>query len=149
MGNFILFSDDYIPVQTSKALYTAIQHDGGKGKFYFLGADVNCLFYKPVDALATPDPVECFHSLANYATMSGRRFDVGYASASEAFCEVLESRKNGLNGAWFNLPGESSKDAFMRRLKKNDPCYSIFESYAAEYEEKWAGAQALSIEDAL
>merc|ERR1719201_3296895 len=29
MGNFILFSDGYIPVQTSAGSYTALQSDGG------------------------------------------------------------------------------------------------------------------------
>merc|ERR1719190_93231 len=47
MGNYILFSDAYIPVQTGLALYKAIQTDGGKGTFYMLGSDVHCLFYKP------------------------------------------------------------------------------------------------------
>merc|ERR1719335_555696 len=82
MGNFILFSDAYIPVQTGAALYRALQMDDAKGTFYSLGSDVHCLFYKPAgEALAMPDPVECFHSLADHATMTGRRFAVGYAAA--------------------------------------------------------------------
>merc|ERR1712166_1045500 len=39
MGNFILFSDTYVPVQSSMAFYRAVQSDGGKGTFYSLGSD--------------------------------------------------------------------------------------------------------------
>merc|ERR1712039_420112 len=50
MGNYILFSDEYVPVQTGVA------------------------FYKPAgDALAMPDPTECFHALADHVSMTGRR----------------------------------------------------------------------------
>lgn len=54
MGNFILFSDAYVPVQSGSSFYRAIQMDGGKGSFFSLGADVNCLFYKPSEAMAMP-----------------------------------------------------------------------------------------------
>merc|ERR1712187_222266 len=114
MGNYVLFSDAYVPVQSGMAFYKALQMDGGKGTFYSLGSDVHCLFYKPAgEALAMPDPLECFHSLADHATMTGRRFAVGYAAAFEAFTELVESRKEGLGGCCFTAPGESSKDAFM------------------------------------
>merc|ERR1719229_1260562 len=137
MGNYIFFSDGFVPVQTGTAFYKAIQTDGGKGTFYSLGSDVHCLFYKPAgEALTMPDPQECFHALADHATMTGRRFEVGYAAAFEAFTEVLGSRKEGLGGSWFTAPGESSKDAFMRRLKSADPAYAIYEAYGAEHEER-------------
>jgi len=81
--------------------------------------------------------------------MSGVKFEVGYAAAFEAFAEVLESRKEGLGGCWLTAPGESTASAFMRRLKKADPSYAIFEAYAAEHEEKWAAAKALTMAEAL
>merc|ERR1711972_1250173 len=150
MGNYILFSDAYIPVQTGMAFYRAVQVDGGNGTFYSLGSDVHCLFYKPAgEALPMPDPKECFTSIANHASMTGRRFEVGYAAAFETFTDVLESRKEGLGGSWFTAPGESSADAFMRRLKKSDPAYEIYAAYAVEHAEKWAGAKALTMEAAL
>jgi hypothetical protein len=150
MGNYVLFSDAYVPVQTGMAFYKALQMDGGKGTFYSLGSDVHCLFYKPAgDALVIPDPTECFHTLADYATMTGRRFEVGYAAILEAFTEVLETRKEGLGGSWFTAPGESSKDAFMRRLKRSDPAFAIFEAYAAEHTERWAGAKILTVTEAM
>merc|ERR1711972_626427 len=149
MGNFIFLSDGYIPVQTGKAFYKALLTDSGKGTFYSLGSDVHCLFYQPSSALEMPDPKECFTSLVDHATMTGKRFEVGYAAAFEAFCEVLESRKAGLGGSWFTIPGESSKDAFMRRLKKSDPSYAIFEAYAEEHTEKWASAKAITMDEAI
>lgn len=106
MGNFILFSDSYVPVQSGTLFYRAIQMDNGKGTFYSLGGDVNCLFYKPSgEALSTPDPVECFQALADHATMTGRKFEPGYAAAFESFAEILSSRKEGLAGNWFTAPG--------------------------------------------
>merc|ERR1719183_290463 len=149
MGNFIFLSDGYVPVQTGAAFYRALQVDGGKGTFYSLGGDVHCLFYKPAEALAQPDPTECFNALADHASMTGRRFEVGYAAALQGFCQVLESRKEGLAGNWLTIPGESTKDAFMRRLKKSDPSYAIFEAYAEEHGEKWAEAKALSMDEAI
>lgn len=149
MGNYILFSDDYIPVQTGAALYRALQTYGDKGTFYSLGSDVHCLFYRPAEALTTPDPKECFHSLADHASMTGRRFEVGYAAVLESFCEILESRKEGLGGSWFTAPGESSKEAFMRRLKRSDPSYDIYQAYAEEHTERWASAKALTMDQAL
>jgi hypothetical protein len=150
MGNYILFSDAYVPVQTGSAFYKALQMDGGAGTFHSLGGDVNCLFYKPAgEALPMPDPLDCFHTLADHATMSGVKFEVGYAAASEAFCEVLESRKEGLGGSWLTAPGESTGDAFMRRLKSSDPAYIIYEAYVAEHKERWAGAKALTMAEAV
>lgn len=150
MGNYILFSDAYVPVQSGTAFYRALQMDDGKGTFYSLGSDVHCLFYKPAgEALEMPDPTDCFHALANHVTMTGRRFEVGYSAALEAFCGVLESRKDGLGGRWFNAPGESTRDAFMRRLRTADPAYEIYATYAAEHAERWASAKALSMDEAL
>merc|ERR1712151_834295 len=111
--------------------------------------DVHCLFYKPAEALTMPDPKEGFYALADHTSMTGRRFEVGYAAAFEAFTEVLESRKEGLGGAWFTAPGETSKEAFMRRLKTADPAYDIYAAYAAEHTERWAGAKALSMAEAM
>lgn len=149
MGNYILFSDAYVPVQSGLAFYKAIQTDGGKGTFFSLGKDVHCLFYKPATELTTPNPTECFHSLADYATMTGRKFEVGYAAAFEAFCGVLESRKEGLEGCWLNIPGESTKDAFMRRLQRSDPAFAIFEAYAEEHTERWSNATELTMDQAI
>mmetsp|Transcript_69135 Transcript_69135/g.164740 ORF Transcript_69135/g.164740 Transcript_69135/m.164740 type:complete len:573 (+) Transcript_69135:89-1807(+) len=150
MGNFILFSDAYVPVQSGTGFYRAIQMDGGKGTFFSLGSDVHCLFYKPAGVeLSTPDPVECFQALADHAAMTGRKFEAGYAAAFESFTEVLASRKEGLGGNWFTAPGESSKDAFMRRLKKSDPAYDIYAAYAEEHEERWKAAKALSMDEAI
>ena len=47
------------------------------------------------------------------------------------------------------VAGESSKEAFLRRLKNSDPAYDIFASYAEEHGERWANAKALSMDEAV
>merc|ERR1712027_81506 len=81
MGNYIFLTDGHVPVQTGTAFYRALQIDGGKGTFFSLGSDVHCLFYKPAEEMSMPDPKECFHALADHTSMTGRRFEVGYAAA--------------------------------------------------------------------
>merc|ERR1711957_638167 len=49
----------------------------------------------------------------------------------------------------FTAPGESSADAFMRRLRTADPAYAIFEAYAAEHQERWDAATAMTMADAM
>merc|ERR1719181_1427797 len=149
MGNFIFLTDGYVPVQTGAAFYKALLADGGKGTFYSLGNDVHCLFYKPAEELTMPDPTDYFTAFADHVSMTGRRFEVGYAAALEGFCQVVQSRKEGLGGNWFTVPGETSKDAFMRRLKKSDPASAIFEAYAEEHSERWAEAKALTMDQAV
>merc|ERR1711924_258027 len=72
-----------------------------------------------------------------------------YSSALESFCDVLETRKEGLEGNWFAAPGESTSEAFMRRLKKSDPGYAIFEVYAEEHKELWANATQVPMDKVL
>merc|ERR1719235_246853 len=96
-----------------------------------------------------PDPTECFTAIMDHLTMTGRRFPVAYSTMLECYCEILESRKAGLNGAWLTVEGETTADAFMRRLQKDDPTTAIFEAYVAEFKERWEGAKALSMDEAL
>lgn len=93
--------------------------------------------------------MESFRSLVDHVTLTGRRFKVGYAVALEEFCKVLESRKPGLSGVWFTAPEESSRDAFMRRLKADDPAHAVYEAYANEHAERWAAAESLTVDEAL
>jgi len=37
----------------------------------------------------------------------------------------------------------------MRRLKRSDPAYDIYQAYAEEHSERWASATALSMDQAL
>ena len=72
------------------AFYKAVQMDGGEGTFFSLKSDAHFL-YKPAVETSMPDPKECFHALADHTSMTGRRFEVGYTAAFEAFTDVLES----------------------------------------------------------
>jgi hypothetical protein len=141
MGNFIFLSEA-VPVQTESGLLKALALDDGKGTFYSLGADVHCLFYKPA-AGAETSPSTAFDTLTDHLAVTGRRLPVGYAQGMSVFYNLLEDRKGGLQGSWFELPKETPADAFLRRLKKNDPASKIYKTYVAEMKERWASAEVV------
>jgi hypothetical protein len=142
MGNF-MFLSEAVPIQTESGLLKALALDGGKGTFYSLGSDVNCLFYKPASA-AEPSPATAVNSLIDHLAIKGMKMNPAYAEGMSVFYNLLETRKPGLQGAWFALPGESQADAFMRRLKKSDPAYKIYAAYVEEMKEKWASAEVVA-----
>lgn len=142
MGNFIFLSD-HVPVQTSLGLEKALAIDGGKGSFYTLGSDVNCVFYVPGSAMEPATPTAGLNSFLDHLAVTGKRLPVGYAQGLTAFHKVLETRMNGLQGEWFAVGGETQAEAFSRRLSKNDPSYAIFEHYVKEMGERWAGKEAV------
>jgi len=144
MGNFILFSE-HVPLQTSAALSRTL---GQAGTYYTLGSDVNALFFMPSEGYKTADPVDSFNSLSGHLVSTGSVLPVGYLQTLNSFCNVLQTRKEGLGGAWFNLEGESPREAFMRRLKKDDPAYQIYEDYSREFVERWENAQEISKDEA-
>lgn len=37
----------------------------------------------------------------------------------------------------------------MRRIKKSDPAYDIYATYAEEHGERWASAKALTMDEAM
>lgn len=145
MGNFI-FLTEHVPIQTATALYRTLETDG---TYFTLGDDVNALFFMPKDGYKTADPTESFNTLADHLVMKGSRLPVGYMGALDAFCRTLETRKEGLAGAWFNLEGESPREAFMRRLKKDDPAYNVYEEYNKEFVQRWQDAQQITREEAV
>jgi len=145
MGNYIFFSE-HTPLQTQQALYKVWDQEG---TFYSIGNDVNALFFKPSMGSTTPDPSDSLSAWLDHLTMTGRRLPMGYTAALEAFCQTLETRKEGLDGAWFNLEGEKPNEAFMRRLKKHDPSYTIFRAYNDEFVERWKNAEVVPKEKVL
>jgi len=141
MGNF-MFLSEAVPIQTESGLLKALALDGGKGTFYSLGSDVHCLFYKPASA-PEPSPATAVNSLIDHLAVKGMKLNPAYAEGLSVFYNLLETRKPGLQGSWFALPGESQADAFMRRLKKSDPAYKIYAAYVEEMKEKWASAEVV------
>jgi len=145
MGNFIFLSE-HVPIQTSSALYRVLDEPG---TFYTLGNDVNALFFKPQTSAKTADPTDAYHTWMDHLALTGRRLPVAYQTTLQSFCEVLETRKEGLNGAWFNVEGESLREAFFRRLKRDDPAYEIYQEYNTEFVARWEQAEQISKEQAL
>jgi len=139
MGNYMFICEPFIPVQTRLGMYRALASDGGKGKFYSFGDDVNALFYKTADS-ELPSPTEGFHSWLNHINMSGKRLPVWYNCLQQAFVELVETRKPVMGGSWFSAPGESQADAFLRRVNKYDPARDIYECYVTELKERITGA---------
>jgi hypothetical protein len=144
MGNY-MFLSDAVPVQTEAGL---VRVSGQSGKFYSLGEDVNAVFFKP-DSQEDPDPVVSFNTWADHLRMTGRKMNPGYSQMLVIFHRILASRKEGLNGRWFAAPGESQADAFMRRLKSDDPARAVYSDYASELRTRWASATEIPGEKIL
>merc|ERR1719389_1083847 len=102
MGNF-MFLSEAVPIQTESGLLKALALDGGKGTFYSLGSDVHAVFYKPASG-AEISPSTALNSLRDPLNVTGRRLPVGYAQGMSVFYNLPETRKPGLQGAWFALP---------------------------------------------
>ncbi|CEM28865.1 unnamed protein product [Vitrella brassicaformis CCMP3155] len=136
MGNFILFCYPYIPVQTTTALHRALGVDDGQGKLYSLGDDVNALFYKPGIPTEFPKPSDAFNSLMDHVTLSGQRFNPAYSTMLSIFTQLLDSRPQ----PWFKTEDESVGEAFMRRLKVDDPSRPVYEAYLEEMKERFGSA---------
>ena len=136
MGNYCFLSEA-VPVQTEAALLRLAETDG---KFYSIGDDVNAVFFKPAKAADEIDPVAAFNTWADHLRMTGRKLNPGYSQILTVFHRTLASRKEGLAGRWFTVPGESQADAFMRRLKIDDPTYQVFADYVSELKTRWETA---------
>eukprot|EP00922_Rhytidocystis_sp_ex-Travisia-forbesii_P021972 GHVS01032189.1.p1 GENE.GHVS01032189.1~~GHVS01032189.1.p1 ORF type:complete len:471 (+),score=62.96 GHVS01032189.1:101-1513(+) len=133
MGNYMFLCYPYVPVQTDTALYRVLAkyaEDGG-GKLYSIGDDVNALFYLPTklkDMQNSPSPREAFHNIMDHCSLSGLRFNPGYATLLDMHSQLLKLR----GPSWFCAPGESFCDAFMRKLQKDDPSHAIYQTYVDE-----------------
>jgi hypothetical protein len=148
MGNY-MFLSEATPIQTESALVRVLA-EGEEGKFFSLGDDVNAVFFKPTKAETTEvDPLSAFNVWSDHLRMTGRKMNPGYSQILTVFHRTLASRKEGLNGRWFTVPGESQADAFLRRLKRDDPARQIFVDYVAELKERWAGAKEIPADKVL
>ena len=148
MGNYIFLSDA-VPIQTEAAL-ARIMTEGQAGKFYSLGDDVNAIFFKPdTPAVDEVDPLDAFNTWADHLRLTGRKMNPGYSQILTVFHRTLGSRKEGMNGRWFAVPGESQADAFVRRVKLDDPNRQIYVDYVAEMKSRWESATEISSDKVL
>lgn len=147
MGNY-MFLSDAVPVQSEAALSALAAQEG---EFFSLGDDVNALFFKPKSGShVVSSPAEAAQSYIAGLTAAGRTLPKAHEIAVAALGEVLESRKPGLDGNWFEAAtmGESLGDAFLRRMKADDPARAVYEEYVAELKARWAEAKPVSAADA-
>ena len=143
MGNYIFLSDA-VPVQSESALLR-IERSGEIGAFYSLGEDVSALFWvkggdKKKIHTDEVDPQEAIESLFKHLRLTGRVFSPGYAQLLTIFHRILSSRKNGCLNRWFRAPQETNAQAFMRRLKPDDPSRNVYEAYVSELSSRWETA---------
>jgi hypothetical protein len=147
MGNYMFLCEPYTPIQTTSALYRALASDGGAGKFYSMGDDVNALFYKSESK--PPEPVDSLNALHDHLALAGKKLPVWYAALYNGLATTLESRKEGLGGAWFAVGDETQADAFLRRLNKFDPARPVYEAYVLELKERLAAKTEVPFEQVV
>ncbi|KAF8821349.1 hypothetical protein IE077_002127 [Cardiosporidium cionae] len=145
MGNFMFLTHPYIPIQTKMALQRAMLLDHGSGKLFSVGNDVNALFYLPSTwethiTTPLPSPRQAFTALLDHLALSGKRMQPGYATLMDIHTELLEKR----GSSWFTIPGESLADAFLRRLRIDDPSYFVYEVYITELKERFSNATEIN-----
>merc|ERR1712194_296641 len=144
------FLSDATSVQTTAAFAAIVERFGGNGKWYSLGDDVNALFFKPNESAnqksdtSSVEPSVAWACFSDYLALSGKKMHPVVNQCAETFAGLLQERSVALEGSWFNIPGESSAEAFLRRLKKDDITYSVYAEYVAELKEKWASALEVS-----
>lgn len=115
---------------------------------YFEITKVNALFFKPSEQVEA-SAAEAAASWLSHAAAIGRAPHPAYAEAVTSYFGLCEGRKSGLGGVWFAVAGETQADAFLRRLKADDPAKPVYEQYVAEMKARWAeSGKELSAADA-
>ncbi|GFE52990.1 hypothetical protein BaOVIS_003940 [Babesia ovis] len=146
MGNFAFLCDPLVPVQSRFQLQYILSKDKhaehGQTRVLTFGDDVNALFVLPRNAAIeapTPSPLECFHNMMEHYRIMGMRINPTYATRTEHQNELIQQR--GPN--WLKLPQETVMEAYLRRMRRDDPLRGEFEEYARELRERIAGAKEL------
>ena len=154
MGNYCFLAPG-IPAQTA-ADFDAVNKSVGQsgGSWVSLGDDVNAIFFIPrgsnsANVLGAADPKEAAATYLSH--VGGKGLPTGYDSALSAFSSLLGERSASLGASsglgWFNVEGESLADAFLRRLKADDPQRAVFEEYAEELASKFSAESNASFKD--
>ncbi|CDJ46780.1 hypothetical protein, conserved [Eimeria brunetti] len=144
MVSFSFLCDPFIPCSSLRSAITVMKVDNGKGKWYSLGDDVSALFYLP-DKLhrKAPSPKAALTRIMDHLTMTGQRLNPAYAAVFESFADILEQR--GEN--WFCSEGECASQAFLRRLRSDDPQREVFEEYFREMYSRFSAAEEVKADE--
>ncbi|GBE59302.1 hypothetical protein, conserved [Babesia ovata] len=150
MGNFSFLCDPLVPVQSKFQLQYILSkcgHDkNGGARVLSLGDDVNALFVLPANAAVDApmaSPLECFHNMMEHYRILGMRINPSYATRVENQVELIQQR--GPN--WLKLKNETVLEAYLRRMRRDDPLRAEFEDYAQQLRERIAVAKELPEEE--
>ncbi|KAL8271863.1 hypothetical protein Esti_004253 [Eimeria stiedai] len=146
MASFSFLCDPFIPCSSTRAALLAMEVDHGKGVWFELGDDVSALFYLPeAKARKVPRPTEAFHKLLDHLTLTGKRLNPSYATLFDSFADVLEQRGEH----WFCADGECASQAFLRRLRDDDPSRDVFCDYFEEMYCRFGSGKEISVSEVL
>lgn len=144
MGYYGFLSAPYVPIRTEKQLAFVTKLDNANGEFFSLGDDVNAVFYLPANK-SILRPSQAVFNQVNHIRQNETDIVPGYLNVLEQVAGIVELR--GEN--WLNVPGESVPQAFLRRLKSDDPARTIYADYVAELEKRLGGAKKVSKDTAV
>lgn len=144
MASYSFLCHPFIPCSSLRSAITVMKIDNAKGKWYSLGDDVSALFYLPhPEARDPPRPKAALNRIMDHLTMTGQRFNPAYAAVFDSFADILEQRGEH----WFCAEGECASQAFLRRLRTDDPQREVFEQYFEEMYSRFSSAEEVKPQD--
>ncbi|CDI74196.1 hypothetical protein, conserved [Eimeria praecox] len=146
MASYSFLCHPFIPCFSLRSALTVMKTDNAKGKWYSLGSDVNALFYLPHKLYRNPpSPKTALTRIMDHLTMTGQRFNPAYAAVLDSFADILEQR----GPHWFCSEGECASQAFLRRLRTDDPQREVFEEYFREMYSRFSEAKEVKADEFL
>ncbi|BAM41547.1 conserved hypothetical protein [Theileria orientalis strain Shintoku] len=167
LGGYGFLVDPLVPIQNLFQLSYVLSKDNysahKKTKVYSLGDDVPYLYVLPhgdgvsevADRVTSTDgaseavtttarassvdkgPMYSLYSLMDYLNLSNVKVNPSYATRLQLKCQVMHER--GPN--WLKLQNENTGEAFLRRLRYDEPLKPMFEEYLKELKEKLRNAK--------
>ncbi|KAK1933079.1 hypothetical protein X943_002082 [Babesia divergens] len=150
MGNFCFLCDPLVPVQSRFQMQCILSKDKyaehRKTQLLSLGDDVNALFVLPFNAAVDApiaSPLECFHTMMEHYRLMGMRLNPSFAVRAENQVEIMQQR----GPHWLKLKNETVMEAYLRRMRNDDPLKADFEEYARELRERIANATVIPVDE--
>lgn len=150
MGNFCFLCDPLVPVQSRFQMQYILSKDKyaehRKTQLLSLGDDVNALFVLPFNAAVDApiaSPLECFHTMMEHYRLMGMRLNPSFAVRAENQMEIMQQR----GPHWLKLKNETVMEAYLRRMRNDDPLKADFEEYARELRERIANATVIPVDE--
>ncbi|KAK2196982.1 ATP synthase [Babesia duncani] len=148
MGNFMFLCDPLIPVTNKFQLGYILSKDGfqhhKQTQLVSLGDDVDALFVLPYTKVlhGCVSPLECFHAIMEHHRLSNLKINPSFATRMEIMAQVMQER--GPN--WLKTRNETAMEAFMRRMRSDDPLKEHFSEYISELQHRIANATPIPVD---